>query len=196
MLLSQSASEALLVQNSSTGGRATLILDAVPYARVHAYIRAFQASVPPGAPVLLGFSTRGPAVSFMSASYVLAAVPFLQRKYVGASTKMSTPNPPAKPYSSAARTIAPLMVSLQYVLKTLASGPHAMTIESVQNVSDQYAGYLQQHLRDLTDDAGIRARFAGRWGMDGWREERFMVAWEEALCRAGLLTRWVIFARK
>ena len=88
------------------------------------------------------------------------------------------------------------MTSLDSIMKTLTSGRAPLVIESVQNVSDDYARYLRQYVDELTNDPGIRQRFIARWGVEGWREERFLATWEESLCRAGLLSRWVILARK
>lgn len=190
---SRALSGTCLLQSAATDGRATLILDAVPYSRVRAYIRAFQLSLPCGAPAMFGFSTLGPSVSCFSSSFVFAAVPFLPRKYI---TKRRLSSDHKRPHPTACRTVAPLMTSLDYIMKTLTSGPAPLVIESVQNVSDEYAAYLRQYVQDLTDNPSVRARFIARWDIEGWREERFLATWEESLCRAGLLSRWVVLARK
>lgn len=126
---------------------------------------------------------------------MLTALPFLPRKYVSMNRR-SQRDSNTRPYPSACRTVAPLMTSLDSIVKTLASGPSPLIIISVQNVSDQYANYLHAYVQDLTDNPGVRERFVERWTVEGWREERFMATWEESLCRAGLLTRWVVLARK
>lgn len=90
----------------------------------------------------------------------------------------------------------PLLTTLAYILKLLASGKTPVAVESVQDVSDQYAGYLESYVQELSAMPKIRDRFIAQWGMAGWREERLLTSWEAALFRAGLMSRWVILVTR
>ena len=191
---SSNSGETSRAQDLSTDGCATLVLDDVPHASVRACIRAFQASLPADAPILVGFTTLDPTVKMFSTTFVKAALPFLPRRYISAKR---LPLPDTKrPFPSTSRTSASLLTSLDDILKALTTGTSPLVIESVQNVSEQYANHLNSLVHELTESSTSRKRFINRWSLEGWREERFLCTWEEALCRAGILTRWLILARK
>lgn len=176
-----------------------LSLDAVPFSKLGAYIRALQLSLPPGTSAIVGFSTRSNSVSYMSTAFLQASIPFLARKHVTESQAKSISQPgksTAGRCPSLAMKPTPLLTSLDYNLKLLTSGAAPMLVESVQNVSAQYADHLDRYVQELTDVPNVRDRFAAQWGMAGWREERALVAWEAALFRAGLMSRWAIFVTR
>lgn len=174
----------------STVGHNVLMLDAVPFAQLPAYIRAFQASLAPGMSAMLGFSTLGSSVQADSTQFLVASMPFLPRQYT------HKPGSCDELPQSARRTLIPLLTSLNQVLELVSSGPSPLLVESVQNVSDQYAGFLQDYTRDLTYLSSARDKFVSRWGVAGWREERLLGSWEAALFSTTILSRWLILVRK
>lgn len=175
---------------SLSHGRAMFVLDTIPYSRLTAYIHAFQASMISGTSAILGFSTLGASISTDSDQYAMSLLPFLPRRYVR-KNKSTCPLPP-----SACRTILPVMISLDYIMKIITSGPTPLIVESVQNVSEQYSGYLQEYTHNLTYNPVKRDKFVSDFGLEGWREERLLGHWEAALFTAGVLTRWVVLVRK
>ncbi len=182
-------SDTSVVHNSAPRECMMFTLDTIPYARLDAFIRDFQASLSFGTTAMLGFSTCSSSVSFLSTRFVLASIPFLPRRF--AASKRS-----GKTYPSARRTVTPLLTSLDGIVKLLVSGPSPLAIESVQNVSKDYAKYLSRYVQDLTQAPDVRTKFVANWGIEGWREERLLAAWEDALVNIGSLQRWVILVRK
>lgn len=171
----------------------THTLDAVPRPCLRAFIRRLQLSTSSGSSLLLGFSTLSAPLSLWSPLYVLAAVPFLPCDPSNAKShimKHSHKRP------SRRRTLLPLQSTLDHILRELISGSSPFNVQYVQNVSAEYAEYLSCYLRELEEDDDIRSAFVTKWGLDAWREERFLLAWEAALFTAGLLTRWIILARR
>ncbi|PSR77625.1 hypothetical protein PHLCEN_2v7815 [Hermanssonia centrifuga] len=182
-------SDTSVVHNSAPRECMMFTLDTIPYARLDAFIRDFQASLSFGTTAMLGFSTCSSSVSFLSTRFVLASIPFLPRRF--AASKRS-----GKTYPSARRTVTPLLTSLDGIVKLLVSGPSPLAIESVQNVSKDYAKYLSRYVQDLTQAPDVRTKFVANWGIEGWREERLLATWEDALVNIGSLQRWVILVRK
>ncbi|OCH93882.1 hypothetical protein OBBRIDRAFT_885248 [Obba rivulosa] len=175
-------------------------LDAVPRHCLEAYIRALQISLPTGAYTYLGITIRSPSVSFTSNSFVLAALPFFSRTSSAASFKDVTTallvSPSLVIPASATRTTTPLFTSLSQILELLTSGPTPLSIKYVQNVSEEYALFLNSHVRNLEEDAKVRSGFVHKWGLRKWREERFLTAWEAGTVNAKLLDRWTIVVQK
>ncbi|EKM55302.1 uncharacterized protein PHACADRAFT_184113 [Phanerochaete carnosa HHB-10118-sp] len=173
-----------------------LSLDAVPLSKLETYVRTLQLSLPLGASAMVGFSTRSSSVPYMSTAFVHASIPFFARKHVMERR--------TKPASQSDKSIAgrcpsldmeptPLLTSLDHHLKLLTSGATPLSVESVQNVSVEYASYLDRYVQELTEIPAVRARFVAQWGLAGWREERLLVAWEAATFRAGLMSRWAVY---
>ncbi|KAI0818975.1 hypothetical protein BC629DRAFT_689880 [Irpex lacteus] len=171
--------------------RSVLMLDDVPYRSLTAYIRTFQRSLLPGTSAIVGFSALGTS-SLTSSQFVMAALPFLPRKYIRATTSKSYETIP----QSARRTLTPVLTSLESVLRMLSSGPDALIVDSVQNVSDSYTGYLYDYVDELVKRSSTRDRFVTQWGMEGWREEVLTGQWEAALFSAQMLKRWLVVVRK
>ena len=90
----------------------------------------------------------------------------------------------------------PLLTSLDGILRLILSGPAPLAVESVQNVSEQYASYLDRYVHELANLPKVRDKFVTQWGLAGWREERLLVTWEAALFRAGLMVRWVVLVTR
>lgn len=148
---------------------------------------------------MVGFSTRGGSVSYLSAAFVHASIPYFARKHViGRRDNAALPHdgviPGRTPFLDMQPT--PLSTSLDHILRLLTSGATPLSVESVENVSGQYANYLDRYVQDLTEMPAVRARFVARWGMAGWREERLLVAWEAATFRAGLMSRWAVYVTR
>ena len=105
----------------------------------------------------------------MSRDFILCSVPFLQRS--------STPSP--------------LLCSLTDIINN-ANAP----IKTVENVSHQYAALLTTMVQELEEEPHWRGRFIDQFGMEVWREQRFLLAWEAALLEAGLISRWIAVFKK
>jgi hypothetical protein len=175
------------------------VLDAVPYPCLTPHVRTLQTSLLPGASAILGFSTIGSLVSVWSAAYIQASIPFFGRRHITrASRKIIDLNRGSNiaHCPSLDMTPTPLLTTLAHILKLLASGPVPSAVESVQDVSDQYASYLERYVQELTNIPKVRDRFISQWGVIGWREERLLVSWEAALFRARLMSRWVVFVTR
>lgn len=168
------------------------MLDDIAYGNLAAYIRAFQNSLASDTSALLGFSTLCASTPSSNAQFVLVCMPFLPRQYMRHSRLKTIDRVP----HSARRTLLPVLTSLENILQLLCSGPQALTIDSVQNVSEQYIGCLQDYIEDLTHESSIRNKFVAQWGMEGWREEQLMGYWEAALFSSGILARWLVVVRK
>jgi hypothetical protein len=48
----------------------------------------------------------------------------------------------------------------------------------------------------LVEDRVLRMDLIRKWGVEGWREHRLMIAWEAGLLSAGYLQRWNVIVRK
>ena len=144
--------------------------------------------------------TPGSSRGSSSASFVVASVPFLPRKHLSRSKdkfRQAGPNSPTpSPCGSLDLELTPLLTSLEAIIKLLTSGPWPFVVESAENVSEQYASYLDAYVQDITYNPRVRERFVFRYGMEGWREERLLVGWEAALFRAGFLTRWAVLVHQ
>ncbi len=171
--------------------RSVLMLDDVPYRSLTAYIHTFQRSLPPGTSAIVGFSALGTS-ALTSSQFVMAALPFLPRAYVRVRASKSFETIP----QSARRTLTPVLTSLESVLRILSSGPDALVVDSVQNVSDSYTGYLHDYVDELVKRSSTRDKFVTQWGMEGWREEVLTGQWEAALFSAQMLKRWLVVVRK
>lgn len=181
---------------SPSSGMTMLVLDAIPYAHLKAYIRSIQTSLPPGSSAMLGFSTYGDKPSLTSPSFVQAAIPFLARQYVTKKTAFGSGKSTAARCPSLDMEPTPLLTSLDSIFRLISSGSSPLVVESVQNVSEQYAIFLDRYAQELTDLPKVRDKFVAQWGLAGWREERLMVSWEAALFRAGLMVRWVVLVTR
>nr|VWP00226.1 Putative Rab/GTPase [Ganoderma boninense] len=139
---------------------------------------------------MLGLTSRAANAhrSFWSKETILTALPFLPRRFLQPRARRFQP--------LAQRTTTPLLVSVLSVLQLLTSGPNALTVEVVRNVSREYADFLHQTVDDLENDPAVRAAFVREWGMQGWIEEKLCLAWEAALVDAGMLENWVIVVCK
>lgn len=183
--------------------RNCLCLDEIPYSQLESSTRRLQSRLSPGQTVAFKFTTRCPSVSFLSTSFVLCALPFLPRRHA----RMGSLPEPSSDFSSSTtsfscfyalrnRTTSPLLSSLSHFLELVTSGPAAVVVQSVQNASEEYADFLDTYVRNLEDDPHVREDFVRKWGIEGWREERFFASWEAALFSAKLLEHWVVVAHK
>ncbi|KAI0929217.1 hypothetical protein AcW1_006217 [Taiwanofungus camphoratus] len=183
--------------------RNCLCLDEIPYSQLESSTRRLQSRLSPGQTVAFKFTTRCPSVSFLSTSFVLCALPFLPRRHA----RMGSLPEPSSDFSSSTtsfscfyalrnRTTSPLLGSLSHFLELVTSGPAAVVVQSVQNASEEYADFLDTYVRNLEDDPHVREDFVRKWGIEGWREERFFASWEAALFSAKLLEHWVVVAHK
>ena len=141
---------------------------------------------------MLGFSTYGDTPSFTHGAFVHAAIPFLARQHVTKRAASRSTSSASAWCPSLDVQPTPLLTTLDGVISLLRSGSSPLVVEAVQNVSEQYASYLDRYVCELTDLPKVRDKFVAQWGMAGWREERLMVTWEAALFRAGLMLRWVV----
>ncbi|KAJ7112453.1 hypothetical protein C8R43DRAFT_153168 [Mycena crocata] len=173
------------IQSLSLTTNTHLDLDYTPFSSLESSLLRLRSTLAPGALASLEFTTPTPSVTFLSTQFTICAVPFMTRKYPGGS---GAPN--------RNRTATPLLASLHRVLELLTAGPAALALESVSNVSQQYADGLTAAAEHLEDDRATRTTLIQQCGMAAWREQRLMMAWEAALFSAGHLSRWVVVVRK
>lgn len=175
-------------------------LDIIPYPHLEDFIRALQSSLASGKSVKLFLSTRGPSVSFWNPSFILASIPFLPRRASLRKCYHHNPRTASHLDSSSlrlpCRTTTPMQASLSQVIGILTSGRHPLVVESVQNVTEEYASALNKYVEELEDDTSKRNSFLEVYGIDGWHEERLLASWEAGLLGANLLQEWSIVARK
>jgi hypothetical protein len=94
------------------------------------------------------------------------------------------------------RTSTPLLTSLHRIIEVLSSGPSNNTIERITNVTANHVTALRMMEQALVEDRVLRMDLIRKWGVEGWREHRLMIAWEAGLLSAGYLQRWNVIVRK
>jgi hypothetical protein len=151
-------------------------------AHLKTFIRTLQSSLQPKTSVTFEFTTLGPSIALLSDPFVLCALPYLPRKYIHQREHSSL----------LPRTSNPLLTSLHHIIELATSGPSPLVLDSVQNVSGEYATILNAIAAELEDDRQQRSSFIDRFGKECWWEHRFLMSWESALLSAGYLTRWVV----
>ena len=159
-------------------------LDVIPYPHLENFIRALQSSLIRGQSVKLFLSTRGASAAFWKPGFVNAAMPFLRRKFRSEEAHM------------ALTSTTPIQASLSQTIGLLTSGSDALLVDSVQNISEEYAAALNKHVEDLEEDAAKRTAFVKAHGANFWREERLVASWTAGLLNADLLQVWSIVVRK
>lgn len=155
----------------------SLDLDFVPFHHLEKEINEIQSSLQLGSAINLEFSCLAPAVRFMSRDFILCAIPFLLRTY---KDSKETPKH--------SRTTAPLLTPFKTFVDLLSS--ESSTIRSIVNISRWHAHSLLQLEERLSNDRHLRMTCVQEEGIAGWREKKFMLAWEAGLLHAGFLTRW------
>jgi hypothetical protein len=113
----------------------------------------------------------------MDRGFILCAIPFLLRTYKH-----------SKEASKYGRTTTPLMTQFSTFIAFMSS--ESSTINSIGNISRWHAHSLLQLEERLSNDRHLRMTCVQEEGIAGWREKKFMLAWEAGLLRAGFLTRW------
>jgi hypothetical protein len=71
-----------------------------------------------------------------------------------------------------------------------------LTVKAVSNISEEYATQLNMIGRELETDRRMRALLISQWGIEGWREHRFLMAWEAALFKVGYLMKWNVVVER
>lgn len=162
----------------------TVYLDFIAPSDLASALRFVQSRLIPGAAATLEFTTIAPDITLLSDAFALCAVPFMPRMH-------------ARTDAASQRTTTPLLTSLHRVVELLAAaGPVPVTIESVTNATaTQITALWALHSR-LLADRGLRSALIDKWGEEGWREHRLMVAWEAGLLAAGYISRWIVVVRK
>ncbi len=161
----------------------TLCLDFLPHAHLEPFIRHLQSTLRPGTSVILEFSTLASTISLFSTQFIFCALAFLPHKH------MHQPQ----------RTSLPLLNSLTRVVElssTSCSTTASFSIESLENVSEKYAVALISAATELAEAREVRELYVRRFGLQGWKAQKFWMEWEAAVVRAGLLERWVLTVHK
>jgi hypothetical protein len=161
-----------------------LCLDYLKYGHLEGLIRTLQSTMSPGDSNRLEFTTLGPSVKLLSMPFILCALPFLPRRHVHPRRHETQ------------RTSTPLLTSLHQIIGLATSGPSPFVIDNVRNVSEEYATTLETVVRELALNRQARSSFIDQWGMECWREHRFLTEWESGLLRAGHLMKWIVVVRK
>ena len=156
----------------------TYDLDFVPFHHLEKEVNKIRSSLPSGS-TILEFSCLDPAIRFMSRDFILCAIPFLLRTYKDSNE--------ASKYS---RTPAPLLTRFNTFVALLSSESSTIRIRSIVDISRWHAHSLLQLEERLSNDRDLRTTCVQEEGIAGWREKKFMLAWEAGLLRAGFLMRW------
>ena len=156
-------------------------LDVVPYRDLETELRRIQAPYQAGSLITVEFSCLASDIAFMSPQFILCAIPLLPRAF-GKRTER-TP-----------RTSTMLLTRLETIVALLLS--LSCRVVCVDNVSYRQAAILQTLEMDLAGNRSKRLDCIKDFGIAGWREERFMYAWEAALLVSGNLVRWRIMLKK
>ncbi|PBK74279.1 hypothetical protein ARMSODRAFT_1060297 [Armillaria solidipes] len=119
-----------------------------------------------GSTATIEFTTMSPQIVWMSKDFILCSLPL--------------------------RTSTPLLVSFTRVLSVCAP----TRIKSVVNISERYADALSSSAERLAEDRADRIAFIDQYGLDMWRERRFLMYWEAALLDVGHVTRWIVELQK
>lgn len=173
-------------------------LDVIPYLHLENFIRSLQSSLVTGKSVKIFLTTRSPSVSFWNSSFILTAISFLPRATRFKGTGIQTAVQPESQilWQLPRCTTTPLQASLSQVIGTLTSGRSPFLVDSVQNISEEYASALNKYAEELEEDANTRNAFLDLYGLNGWREERLWAWWKAGLLNADLLQEWSIIVRK
>ncbi|KAH7909928.1 hypothetical protein BJ138DRAFT_167834 [Hygrophoropsis aurantiaca] len=174
-------------------------LDMLPYVHITQFIQHLKTKThnPTGTSnnentTIIEFTTLSPGISFLSTTYIAATIPFLPRKHTRACHPASANGVPDLPQ----RTTTSLLISLEHVIEVLKlqspKPQRPLTIDTVTNVSKEYAGALVRAHDALEEDSALRQSFVESWGQMAWREHRFLLAWEAALFENRSLERWVV----
>ncbi|KAK0226162.1 hypothetical protein IW262DRAFT_1480353 [Armillaria fumosa] len=89
-------------------------------------------------------------------------------------------------------TPMPHLVSFTGVLSLCAPA----RIKSIVNISKRYADALSSSAERLVKDRADRIAFIDQYGLNMWRERRFLMYWEAALLDVGHVTRWIVELQK
>jgi hypothetical protein len=165
--------------NAGASSSTSLDLDFVPFHHLEKEIIKIQSSLSLGSTIILEFSCLAPAVRFMSRDFILCSIPFLLRTYKGSNLKEAPKH---------SRTTSPLLTRFNTFVALLSS--ESSKIRSIVDISRWHAHSLLQLEERLSNDRHLRMTCVQEEGIAGWREKKFMLAWEAGLLRAGFLTRW------
>lgn len=155
-----------------------LDLDFVPFNKLKKEMNKIQSNLRPGSTIILEFSCLAPGVKFMGRDFILCAIPFLLRTYKDSEGELKY-----------GRTTSPLLTRFDTFV-ALMSSAELSTIKSIGNISCWHADSLLQLEERLSNDRHLRMTCVQEESMAGWREKKFMLAWEAGLLRTGFLTRW------
>ncbi|KAK0211042.1 hypothetical protein DFS33DRAFT_1379009 [Desarmillaria ectypa] len=140
----------------------TLHLNVIPRSQTESSIASFIKSLTAGRTATIEFTAVSPQIAWMSKEFILCSLPL--------------------------RTSTPLLVSLIDIISICAPA----RIKSVVNISDRYAKALNNSADRLVEDRAERIAFIDQYGLDMWRERRFLMCWEAALLDVGHVTRWLV----
>ena len=161
----------------------TACLDFLPYPDLESSIRTIQARLRPGSSALFKFTSISPKIAFLSDQFIFCCLPFMPRRYL---LKQDNPH----------RTSTPLLTSLHHITEVLSTGSPTVSIQHITNVTAEHVTALRMMEQSLVTDPVRRLNMISKWGLDGWRDHRLMIAWEAGLLSAGYLQRWNVVVRK
>jgi hypothetical protein len=172
-----------LAQRNSHNADEAHAIDSLPYPSLEPSVRTIQSSLQPGSIVVFEFTTIAADIPFLSDQFVFCCLPFMPRRYLPRN-------------HSSCRTSTPLLASLHRIIEVLSSGPSNTTIKRITNVTTNHVTALHMMEQSLVNDQVVRLDLIRKWGVEGWREHRIMIAWEAGLLSAGYLQRWNVIVRK
>ncbi|KAJ4475801.1 hypothetical protein J3R30DRAFT_951925 [Lentinula aciculospora] len=149
-----------------------LELDFVPYTSLEPTLKKFLLTIPSGSQGIIEFSVLAPHLKWLSAEFVLCAVPFI---YLTSHSDGSTSTP----------TPTPMLLSLKLVIELLSAT--CTTILSCTNASSENSLTLRETVRGWDSVEGC-----GLGGESRTRLKRSMLIWQAAILSAGWVQRWVV----
>jgi hypothetical protein len=168
----------------------SLYLDIIPFNGLENAIDDFlsKPELSSHSKAIIEFSCLAPQhqdLSFSDPSMFACALPL-----IASETKGSSKTTPSLFY--AARTTSPLKISLLDVVSRIQSRHPKLNILSIENVSLHFSAKLRTLRQVLEEDRAQREWFIDVYGLEGWREKRFLLGWEAALLDANMLVRWIV----
>ncbi|KJA27419.1 hypothetical protein HYPSUDRAFT_934307 [Hypholoma sublateritium FD-334 SS-4] len=160
--------------------RPSFDLDFVHYQDIAVEIRRIQSLHQHGNSTTIEFSCLGSAIRLVSSDFVLCAIPFLpnDENMHGQAARIN-------------RTSTPLFVKLEEIIAFLSSA-EPISIKSIENISSEHAATLHELEQELVYNKNLRNEHIKDVSLEGWRKDRFMLAWEAGLLMAKKLVRWRI----
>ncbi|KAF8891258.1 hypothetical protein BD779DRAFT_1670894 [Infundibulicybe gibba] len=158
-------------------------IDFVPHGCLQSTISAYLSALESNTRLVVNVTTVALGTPLLSHKFLLCSLPFLPRQYLKAGSG-----------ASPRRGLGSLLTPLHRIIELISQ--HQVTVKAVENVSKAREKELWALEQQLVNDRALRTSTTGNYGIEGWREHRFLTAWEAALLSNGHLVRWSVIICK